>query len=70
MPKPRAHGSFYTAHETAQQAGISKATLLRWIRDGRIRDAARRDRNDWRLFTEQEVNAIRRAAQSTTEKKT
>ncbi|MGH8529409.1 MAG: MerR family transcriptional regulator [Nevskiales bacterium] len=64
MPKPHASAAFFSAQEAAKAAGISKATLLRWIKGGRIGDAAKRDRNGWRLFTDREVQRIRRVAQS------
>jgi DNA-binding transcriptional MerR regulator len=54
--------SFFFAHEAAKMAGISKATLLRWVEQQLIRDAERRDRNGWRLFSEAEVEAIIRVA--------
>lgn len=51
--------------ETAAAAGISKPTLLRWIKDGKVKDAQRRDRNGWRIFSPAEVTAIRTLAAST-----
>ncbi|MBC8065518.1 MAG: MerR family transcriptional regulator, partial [Chlorobia bacterium] len=53
MPETRT----YTTHEAAIEAGISKSTLLRWIREQRIKDV-RRDRNNWRVFSEQDVRRI------------
>lgn len=55
---------YYTAQEAAVKAGISKPTLLRWIKTKRVRDSAKRDRNGWRLFSEAEIAAIRGVAQS------
>ncbi|MBT9160527.1 MAG: hypothetical protein DDT26_01814 [Dehalococcoidia bacterium] len=54
---------FYLTHEAAKVAGVSKQTLLRWITENRIKDAAKRDRNGWRLFTDPEVRAITRFVQ-------
>lgn len=51
--------------EAAIAAGISKATLLRWIKDGKVEDAQRRDRNGWRIFAPAEVAAIKALAAST-----
>jgi len=48
----------YTTQEAAVEAGISKSTLLRWIREQRIKDV-RRDRNNWRVFSEQDVRRIK-----------
>ncbi len=50
----------YTA-EAAKKAGISKATLLRWLKDGKIPEVAR-DIRGWRVFTEEEVEKIREYA--------
>jgi len=51
--------------EAAAAAGISRPTLLRWIKDGKVKDAQRRDRNGWRIFSPTEVTAIRTLAAST-----
>lgn len=48
----------YTTEAAASQLGISKSTLLRWIRDKRVRDV-RRDRNNWRVFSEQDIQRIK-----------
>jgi predicted site-specific integrase-resolvase len=53
------------AAEAAAAASISKPTLLRWIKLGKIADAARRDRNGWRIFNEDEVDRIKAFAAST-----
>lgn len=63
MPKVVDGKHFYLAHEAAKAAGVSKQTLLRWISENRVQDAAKRDRNGWRLFTDPEVRAITRFAQ-------
>ena len=47
----------YTA-EAARKAGISKATLLRWLKEGKIPEVAR-DIRGWRVFTEGEVEKIK-----------
>jgi predicted site-specific integrase-resolvase len=64
MPVPLEGDTYYSSQETAKAAGISKPTLLRWIKDKRVRDAEKRDRNGWRLFAEPEVQAIRKLAQT------
>jgi len=55
-PKDR----LYTA-EAAKRAGISKATLLRWLKEGKVPEVAR-DIRGWRVFTEEEVERIREYA--------
>jgi excisionase family DNA binding protein len=48
----------YSTEAAASQLGISKSTLLRWIRDQRVKDV-RRDRNNWRVFSEQDIRRIK-----------
>ncbi len=48
-----------TTLQAAQLLGVSRNTLLRWFRQGRIR-AVGRDRNGWRRLTLADVERIRR----------
>ena len=63
-PKDR----LYTA-EAAKRAGISKATLLRWLKEGKVPEVAR-DIRGWRVFTEEEVDKIREYANKISPPKT
>jgi excisionase family DNA binding protein len=54
--------AYYRTSEAAQIAGISKSTLLRWLDDGIIKDASRRDRRGWRLFTEADIKRLEEEA--------
>ena len=47
----------YRTKEVADRAGISKETLLRWLKEGKLREPDR-DRNGWRAFSEKDVKAI------------
>tara|TARA_B100000700_G_scaffold327508_1_gene442251 strand:+ start:1135 stop:1716 length:582 start_codon:yes stop_codon:yes gene_type:complete len=47
--------------EVASAVGIHKDTLLRWLRKGFVAEP-QRDRNGWRVFTQEEKEAIRRYA--------
>ena len=58
MPKKLGSQQFYSTSETASAVGISKATLLRWLRNGDIREP-KRDRRGWRIFAAREVEEIR-----------
>ena len=48
---------FLNSSEVAKLAGIHRLTLLRWIREGRMPDVSR-DRNGWRIFSEEETARI------------
>jgi predicted site-specific integrase-resolvase len=41
----------------AKELGVSKPTLLRWIREGKTADVGR-DRHNWRVFTEGDIRRI------------
>ena len=43
-------------------AGISRATLFRWFREGIVDDIVRKDRKGWRLFTENDISKIKSEA--------
>lgn len=43
-------------------AGISKATLFRWLKAGILEDIMRRDRKGGRLFTQDDINRIKSEA--------
>ena len=48
--------SFYTAH-VAAHAGVHKDTLLRWLREGLVREP-NRDSRGWRAFTEHDLACV------------
>jgi DNA-binding transcriptional MerR regulator len=54
----KATGPLNTA-AAAKALGVSKATLLRWFREGKTVDVSR-DRNGWRIFTRDDLQRIRR----------
>ena len=62
MPKKIRGQLYYRTSEACKLAGISKATLFRWIKMGILKDASRKDRNGWRLFSEKDIARIRAEA--------
>ncbi len=51
--------TFYRTNEVCKIAGISKATLFRWIKNKTFSDAEYRDKRGWRLFTEGQVDKLK-----------
>lgn len=49
----------YTCAEAARELGVSRNTLLRWFREGRI-SGVPRDRRGWRSFSGPDLDRIRR----------
>jgi predicted site-specific integrase-resolvase len=51
---------FFRTHEAIKRAGLSRATFFRWLREGLIADTAYKDRRGWRLFTESDIDLIKK----------
>jgi len=51
--------TYYRTAEACQIAGISKNTLLRWVKEGSFADVERKDRRGWRLFTEYDIDRLK-----------
>lgn len=45
--------------QAAERLGVSRATLLRWFRDGRVSDVGR-DWRGWRVFRQADIDRIQR----------
>jgi excisionase family DNA binding protein len=56
----------YSTVEAAAVLGISKNTLLRWIREKKVNDV-KRDRNKWRIFTDNDIARIKKEIERTPE---
>ena len=54
----------FSAHQVAEIAGISKNTLLRWLKQGKVPEVCR-DRNGWRIFQQEDVDRVCAYAQRT-----
>jgi predicted site-specific integrase-resolvase len=50
---------YYETGEVCQKVGVSRQTLNRWLKSGFLPSICR-DRKGWRLFTEEDINAIER----------
>lgn len=50
-----------TLKEAAAQVGVAPITLKRWLLDGKVAEVAR-DRNGWRVFSDADVERIKRYA--------
>ena len=57
--------TYYRTREACRKAGISKATLFRRFEDGVLEDTMPKDKNGWRLFSEDDISRIRFEASRT-----
>ena len=69
MPVMMNGQKYYRTSEACHMVGISKTTLLRWLRQGNLKLPEYRDRRKWRLFTREDVNALNQEANRVTTNK-
>ena len=53
-----------TTPEVAEMFGVTRATLLRWIKEGKIPEPARDPENGWPVWQQPELDAVARAVRS------
>ncbi len=54
---------FFRTAEACKKAGISRATFFRWLQNKVIEDVSNKDRRGWRLFTEEDIERLRKEVQ-------
>jgi predicted site-specific integrase-resolvase len=58
MPLEINGNTYYRTSEVCRRVGISRNTLFRWVKNGIVREASKRDWRGWRLFSEEELTKI------------
>jgi DNA-binding transcriptional MerR regulator len=58
MGKSKMQAGYFSHSEAAQQIGITKTTLFLWEKQNKI-DKAKRDRNNYRVFTADDIAKIK-----------
>jgi predicted site-specific integrase-resolvase len=57
---------YYKTGEACKLAGISRATLFRWLKNNIYQDVSNKDRRGWRLFTDEDIERLRMEANKIT----
>ena len=61
MPKLRTRRTdYFKSAEVAELIGVTKQTLLNWLRQGLITEPERNPATGYRLWTEKDIERIRR----------
>lgn len=55
----------YLMKAALERTGISESTFYRWIRSGRASDVKLRNRANWRIFTDEDIERLRAEVQRT-----
>ena len=53
---------YYKTNEACKKAGISRATFFRWLKTGAFQDVSHKDRRGWRLFTDEDIERLKKEA--------
>lgn len=59
MPVTMNGKTYYFSAEACEMACTNRNTYLRWVRENKFTDVVHRDRNGWRLFTEDDVQRLK-----------
>jgi len=59
MPVKLNGETYYRSAEVCRIIGVSKTTLLRWVKKGIFEDARQLDRRGWRLFSQEELDSFK-----------
>jgi len=62
MPVTMNGQTYYRTAEVCREIGMSRTSFFRWLKEGIFEEAKYRDRRGWRLFTEDEVSAMKAEA--------
>ena len=59
MPLKLDGQTFCNISEACKLAGTNRDTFLRWVRQRKFIDVEHRDRNGWRLFTDEDIRRLK-----------
>ena len=62
MPLKLDGQTFYNTKEACRLAGTNRDTFMRWVRQRKFTDVEHRDRNGWRLFTDDDIQRLKARA--------
>ena len=51
---------YYRTAEACRKVGVCRNTLFRWSKDGKLGGSEYRDRKGWRLFTQEQLEFLKR----------
>ena len=60
MPLTISGKKYYHTQEALALMGLPRSTFFKWLREEKIADAKYKDRNGWRLFSDDEIKRIKK----------
>ena len=55
MPITISGKKFYRTQEALELIGLPRSTFFKWLKEEKVEDVKYKDRNGWRLFTDDDI---------------
>ena len=60
MPITISGKKFYRTREALELIGLPRSTFFKWLKEEKVEDVKYKDRNGWRLFTDDDIKKLKR----------
>lgn len=60
MPLTISGKKYYRTQEALELVGLPRSTYFKWLKEEKIEDVKNKDRNGWRLFTDDEIKSLKK----------
>ena len=60
MPLTISGKKYYRTQEALELVGLPRSTYFKWLKEEKIEDVKYKDRNGWRLFTDDEIKNLKK----------
>ena len=66
MPLTISGKKYYRTAEALELIGLPRSTFFKWLKEEKVEDVKYKDRNGWRLFTDDDIKKLRRFKETIT----
>ncbi len=69
MPLTISGKKYYRTQEALELIGLPRSTYFKWLKEEKVEDTKYKDRNGWRLFTDDDIKKLKRFKETITTNK-
>ena len=66
MPLTISGKKYYRTQEALALVGLPRSTFFKWLKEEKVEDVKYKDRNGWRLFTDDDIKKLKRFKETIT----
>ncbi len=66
MPLTISGKKYYRTQEALALIGLPRSTFFKWLKEEKVEDVKYKDRNGWRLFTDDDIKKLKRFKETIT----